>query len=62
MATAVIINLGIADLDMKEGYPPMFIAYYTGDRLRHHHLRTLYVSGSLLCHDRVFFETWEVFC
>lgn len=24
--TAVIINLGIADLDMKEGYPPMFIA------------------------------------
>lgn len=24
--TAVIINLGIADLDMKEGYPPMFVA------------------------------------
>lgn len=24
--TAVIINLGIADLDMKDGYPPMFIA------------------------------------
>lgn len=24
--TAVIINLGIADLDMKEGYPPMFVS------------------------------------
>ena len=24
--TAVIINLGIADLDMKGGYPPMFVA------------------------------------
>lgn len=24
--TAVIINLGIADLDMKDGYPPMFVA------------------------------------
>lgn len=41
--TAVIINLGIADLDMKEGYPHVH-RYYTGDRLRHHHLRTLYVS------------------
>ena len=24
--TAIIINLGIADLDMKEGYPPMFVS------------------------------------
>lgn len=24
--TAIIINLGIADLDLKEGYPPMFVA------------------------------------
>ena len=24
--TAVIINLGLADLDMKDGYPPMFVA------------------------------------
>lgn len=25
-SSAMIINLGIADLDMKEGYPPMFVA------------------------------------
>lgn len=25
-SAAVIINLGIADLDMKEGYPPMFVS------------------------------------
>ena len=25
-STAIIINLGIADLDMKEGYPPMFVS------------------------------------
>lgn len=25
-STAIIINLGIADLKMKEGYPPMFVA------------------------------------
>lgn len=24
--TAIIINLGIADLDMKDGYPPMFVS------------------------------------
>ncbi len=24
--TAIIINLGIADLSLKEGYPPMFIS------------------------------------
>lgn len=25
-ASAIVINLGIADLDMKDGYPPMFIS------------------------------------
>lgn len=25
-STAIVINLGIADLDMKDGYPPMFVA------------------------------------
>ena len=25
-STAIIINLGIADLKMKDGYPPMFVA------------------------------------
>lgn len=58
--TAVIINLGIADLDMKEGYPPCSSLLHWRPLAAPSSAHSLCIC-SLLCHDRVFFETCEIF-